>query len=530
MEIPLPARQSDMFPILGLLGDNHLCGDRNFAALAGQRLGYTVVGQCSPGTSVEMLLRQIPGVMDADIVVLSAGTSNLGNAPWSGIEAVGRHYPTILQALGRRRVICVTVPPYQNGHEDHYIRAMNWIIRREAQFAGAEIFDAYEFMKSGDGSVSALRDYRDIVHLSDQGNEYLGSLLAYLIANPIPKLERQAALRTTNTRSGLQCALHDPANLVPLKQNEAAIGGHYHGDFVQAQRCRHCAYVTFPVPPEETLARYYQEEYPKGAASWYNLQTDYDVSKTSVRSRRVIDLAKQFGIEEGAVVHEFGCAFGGTVAALREAGYSATGTELNSSAVEQGRQHGNHYIHSQDTVTFLRGQSNLPSVIYSYHALEHFTDPFSFLDELKDCVAPDGIIVLFVPNSAARFPLVYGHTRYEWFAYPDHLHLFSPGCAAALAERVNCSLLYVGTAEVGLDRENTSRALDQDTESARLLKASDPSMLGEELVVVLAKRGNAVSRRFENNVTYHTAISSMQADVERKAMMLAEAHAASLAG
>lgn len=170
-------------PILGAIGDSHVNGD-SFVAKAARRLGWPLVGDGVPGAMVEGVAPQLEAVAGADVVVLSAGTNNLGSAAWQGIDNLGRHYPALLRALDGKRVICTTVIPYQNGWEDHIVRAFNWIIRREASRANVEIFDAHEFLMSADGQVRAAHDYRDMLHLSDRGNEYLGSLLAYQIANP----------------------------------------------------------------------------------------------------------------------------------------------------------------------------------------------------------------------------------------------------------------------------------------------------------------------------------------------------------
>lgn len=168
---------------LAVVGDSHLHGD-SFASKAARRLGWSLVGDGIPGVMVDDVAPQLGTLAGADVVVLSAGTNNLGSAAWQGIDNLAKHYPDLLSQLSGRRVICTTIIPYLNGWEDHIVRAFNWIIRREAERAGAEVFDAYEFLMSANGQVRAAHDYRDMLHLSDRGNEYLGSLLAYQIANP----------------------------------------------------------------------------------------------------------------------------------------------------------------------------------------------------------------------------------------------------------------------------------------------------------------------------------------------------------
>lgn len=168
---------------LGAIGDSHVNGD-SFVAKAARRLGWPLVGDGVPGAMVESVAPQLEAVASADVVVLSAGTNNLGSAAWQGIDNLCQHYPALLKELAGKRVICTTIIPFQNGWEDHVVDAMNWIIRREAERHGAEVFDAHRFLMGQDGKVRSVLDYRDMLHLSERGNEYLGSLLAYQIANP----------------------------------------------------------------------------------------------------------------------------------------------------------------------------------------------------------------------------------------------------------------------------------------------------------------------------------------------------------
>jgi SAM-dependent methyltransferase len=283
-----------------------------------------------------------------------------------------------------------------------------------------------------------------------------------------------------------RCAINDPTLLKPLSQDGKLSGRVYDGKFIQAFRCAHCAYIKFPSPSLATLESFYADEYPKSAVSWYNVKADYEPNKTKDRSNRILQLAAPFGLKPGAVLHEFGCAFGGTVAHLNSMGFDASGTELNAKAVSEGRAHGNAKIFSEDAVGYLERTGIRPDIIYSWHAIEHFSDPFSFLSKIKGLLAPKGILILIVPSAAARFALVYGHLRYVWFGYPEHLHLFSPGSAPGLAQRIGMKLLDVTSAEFGLEPKSTDAALGENSEAAKWLRLGDRSLIGEELIMIMA--------------------------------------------
>lgn len=293
------------------------------------------------------------------------------------------------------------------------------------------------------------------------------------------------------------CAINDPSLLRPLLQDGFPSGREYQGQFIQALRCPHCAYIRFPSPSGELLDDYYHNHYPATSASWYNVESDYAAWKVSSRAGRIVQWMRRFGVPPGSVVHEFGCAFGGTVHELNRLGYAASGTELNSTAVEQGRARGNTAIFAEDAIGYLRRTGTRPKVVYSYHAIEHFVDPFSFLTELRSVIDPDGLLILVAPSAAAKFALVYGHMRYVWFGYPEHLHLFSPGSAPSLAESTGYSLLHVESAEYSIEPEATARALLQSTPAAHWVSLGDASLTGPELIMVMTPSERVLTPRLQ---------------------------------
>jgi SAM-dependent methyltransferase len=314
------------------------------------------------------------------------------------------------------------------------------------------------------------------------------------------------------------CAVADQSLLIPMVEATYPAGREYGGVFHQAKRCPCCAYVRFDEPTPEDLDRFYNDEYPKSSASWYNVETDYAPWKAEARSSRVVEIMSAFGFGQGATVHEFGCAFGGTVQALKDKGYLASGTELNRTAVQQGRARGNLDVHSESALDYLARQSKKAQVIYSYHALEHFTDPFAFLRDLREKMDPNGIVISFLPNSAALFPLVYGHCRYMWFGYPEHVHLFSPGAADSLASVTGFELLDLFTNEFGIEPEATSRALQQETEGAQFLRQGPRDRYGEELVIVMTPAGGGLLEKLQQRHLMAREYSKEQAVREKFAM------------
>ena len=79
-------------------------------------------------------------------------------------------------------------------------------------------------------------------------------------------------------------------------------------------------------------------------------------------------------------------------------------------------------------------------LLYSFHALEHMPDPVSFL-------SPFVSVYDRTPCAFYAQRLQFLHTErlhdHIWFAYPDHLHMYSPRSLLWLAEKAGYEVLEV---------------------------------------------------------------------------------------
>ena len=276
----------------------------------------------------------------------------------------------------------------------------------------------------------------------------------------------------------------------------------HEGVDVASKKCAECGYVFFPTPSADVLDRFYQTTYPEGSASWYNVENDYADWKRGPRAQRILDLSSRFGVDTG-VYHEVGCAFGGTVFEIQSRGRQASGTDLNASAIEQGRSRGAD-IHATMDAEFLATRAQKPNVLYGYHMLEHVPDPIAYLTELRAHLAPDSIAIFMVPNAMAAFPLVYNYMRYVWYGYPEHLHMFSPRSLLCLAGSAGFDVLHVATNRFGIQPEATDRIvapLPGDSVAKHLRDhMMREALLWEELEFVLTPAGSSIAERFGEDV------------------------------
>jgi hypothetical protein len=238
-------------------------------------------------------------------------------------------------------------------------------------------------------------------------------------------------------------------------------------------------------------------------------------------------VAAKYGLPVNCSTHEAGCSFGGTVFGLRQAGFDATGTELNSDAIQQGKTAGNEGIFAEDTAVFLKRMGRTVHLLYSFHALEHMTDPVAFLTSIRECLRPDSVCSLYVPNGFNLSSMLNGYMSHMWFAYPDHLHMYSPRSLLWLAEKAGYEVLEVVSNCVLDDEEEQFGRLFKIATADPLTKLlsrrmAETSLMGSELHFVLTPVGSDTARRNEGLIRNTRERLTGIGDIEGRLMDLAE--------
>lgn len=284
----------------------------------------------------------------------------------------------------------------------------------------------------------------------------------------------------------------------------------WHKMDVPAITCTQCAYIGFISPSETILSEYYTKEYGKSASSWYNLEADYAPSKVKSRADNAASLVQQYISNQSPVVFEIGCAFGGTIWELQERGVEAYGSDLNSNAISQGQHKGNNHIYDGAADQILNKLGKKASLIFSYHALEHIPDPVSFLMNLKPCLSEEAILEFRVPNGTYIRAWVEGFEKWDWFAFPDHLHMFTPRSVLCLAEQSGYEILAISSNACGEPIESLTELVATDPRFSQVpLGQIDASFLEEKMIMlelrfVLCKKNSATSTRFEDAIATAT--------------------------
>jgi len=108
---------------------------------------------------------------------------------------------------------------------------------------------------------------------------------------------------------------------------------------------------------------------------------------------------------------DIGCGTGNFLAASRDAGYEVTGIELDRNAARFAKERlGLHNIYPLTISEFAQQREEERfDVVTFFEVLEHQAAPLEFLEKVRACVRPGGVIALSVPN------------RERWLTGPDVL-------------------------------------------------------------------------------------------------------------
>lgn len=97
---------------------------------------------------------------------------------------------------------------------------------------------------------------------------------------------------------------------------------------------------------------------------------------------------------------DVGCGTGNFLLAASEAGYTASGVELDPNAARFAARHCAHSrVFAQPLAAFRDSNpGKIFDIVTFFEVLEHQAEPSAFLQEVRECLRPRGFIALSVPN------------------------------------------------------------------------------------------------------------------------------------
>jgi SAM-dependent methyltransferase len=119
--------------------------------------------------------------------------------------------------------------------------------------------------------------------------------------------------------------------------------------------------------------------------------------------------------QHGAPILDVGCGTGRVVFHLAQEGYVTHGIDSEYDMLERAKIKLSAYAHARDKLTFYHGDvltydmdsdKHFKMVLLSYNALMHFhsqDEQLALLRRLREWVAPDGVLVVDLPNAGEAF-------------------------------------------------------------------------------------------------------------------------------
>jgi SAM-dependent methyltransferase len=199
-------------------------------------------------------------------------------------------------------------------------------------------------------------------------------------------------------------------------------------------RCRSCGLLRLdPQPDADALGRYYPGNYwfapDESAAGKWEERYRRLVLRDHVRFvRRALGESRARG-----QLLDAGCGGGLFLGMMREGGYRVLGLDISREAASMAwrRQSVPAVCAALEAAPFAAGSL---AGLTLFHVLEHLADPCAYLRAAHELLAPDGRLIVQVPNAASWQCRLLGR-RWNGMDVPRHLWDFRASDVAMLMER-----------------------------------------------------------------------------------------------
>jgi SAM-dependent methyltransferase len=120
---------------------------------------------------------------------------------------------------------------------------------------------------------------------------------------------------------------------------------------------------------------------------------------------------------------DVGCGSGGALGVASALGWQVSGIEVDEAAAAKARRF-TPEIHVGDALTAPYAPGRF-DVVTAFHVLEHVPDPVAMIRRMLGWLAPDGLLIVEVPNAGGLGARIFGKA-WAGLELPRHLSHFSP--------------------------------------------------------------------------------------------------------
>lgn len=203
-------------------------------------------------------------------------------------------------------------------------------------------------------------------------------------------------------------------------------------------RCLDCSLVRLdPIPSADQLSELYSSGgyYSEGGSGY----SDYAGQRKSLTAtyKKMIQRLKGSSLTAETVVLEVGSGLGYFLDAVKPHCRSVVGIELDQAAVSRMQERG--LSATRESLEEFSSDERF-DLIVAIQVLEHFPDPLSTVNKIRNLLTPGGKFVVVVPNFDSPLRRVLGR-RWPSYKVPEHLTYFTPSTLRLLLASVGASAM-----------------------------------------------------------------------------------------
>lgn len=203
-----------------------------------------------------------------------------------------------------------------------------------------------------------------------------------------------------------------------------------------------------PTPSAEEITKFYADEFYSGDYKNFNDSSlEVQINDKEFFEGRWNDIYNNFlevdkNLKDGGSILDVGCGWGLALLYFKSKGLDCYGFDPAKEAVEYGCKKGLTIKHAglDGMDVFKSKKFNLVTM---FNVLEHLADPIKSINQIKEILLPNGILMIDVPNEFNDFQTA-GRDVHSldnwWVAPPNHLNYFSKDSLVNLVESLGFSV------------------------------------------------------------------------------------------
>lgn len=203
----------------------------------------------------------------------------------------------------------------------------------------------------------------------------------------------------------------------------------------ELKKCNSCGFVfTQNFPIERYIGKYYEvpnyishSDTKTGIVNYL-----YHFARNFMLRRKCSLVVSASKLSQGAIL-DYGSGTGYFLNTIAQAGWKATGIEKSEIGREFAKKEFNLDVKTPEELSLQKEESF--DVITLWHVLEHIENLQDVLQQFKQILKPEGVLIVAVPNSDSFDAKYY---QEDWAAYdvPRHLWHFSSGSIEQLSAKI----------------------------------------------------------------------------------------------